>query len=135
MSLIWTFFMYFYRNECAVTHIPQTDVDIRQTFKWIPLPDTFLNRSCCCRFSSTFQLLSLLLLSLLFVIYKHYHYLRIMFFVSSPAWDKESNLRPPMLYHWPTETLWWARSITKFIHDTRLAYCQDQRGRWRHVCK
>ena len=23
-----------------------------------------------------------------------------------------------MLYHWATETLWWARPITKFIYDT-----------------
>ena len=31
-----------------------------------------------------------------------------------------------MLYHWATETLWWVRPITKFIHDTRRAHC----GQW-----
>ena len=47
-------------------------------------------------------------------------------FVLSRAWDKEkilsphkeSNLRPPMLYRWATETLQWARS-----YNTRPAYC------------
>ena len=31
-----------------------------------------------------------------------------------------------MLYHWATETLWWVRPITKFIHDARRAHC----GQW-----
>ena len=36
------------------------------------------------------------------------------------------SFHPPMLYHWAIETPWWERSITKFIYDTRPAYCQDQ---------
>ena len=52
--------------------------------------------------------------------------LRKMFFVLSQAWDKEKILSPmrnrtpdlwictPMLYHWATQTLRWARSIMKF---------------------
>ena len=30
-----------------------------------------------------------------------------------------------MLYHRVTETLWWVRPITKFIHDTRHAHCRQ----------
>ena len=33
-------------------------------------------------------------------------------------WDEENfTFRASMLYHWATETLWWAKSITRFIHD------------------
>ena len=30
-----------------------------------------------------------------------------------------------MLYYWATETRWWVRPITKFIHDTRRAHCRQ----------
>ena len=52
--------------------------------------------------------------------------LRKVFFVLSQVWDKEKILSPmrnqtpdlwictPMLYHWATQTLRWARSIMKF---------------------
>ena len=48
------------------------------------------------------------------------------FFVLLRAWDKENVefprgiepqtwFRAPMLYHWATETPWWAKPITKFM--------------------
>lgn len=40
-----------------------------------------------------------------------------------------------LLYHWSTETLWWARSSTKFLYDTHPAYSKDQQRQWCHVCK
>ena len=32
------------------------------------------------------------------------------------------HLRPSMLYHWATETLWWERPITKFIYTCPHVY-------------
>ena len=58
---------------------------------------------------------------------------RKMFFVFLWVWKKEKILsshkesifrpRALMLHHWATETLRWAKPITKFIHDTRPTYC------------
>ena len=59
-----------------------------------------------------------------------------MFFTLSWMWDKEKNwefpwgiepqtfeFRAQMLFHWATETLWWARpKFTKFMYNTRPAY-------------
>ena len=53
-------------------------------------------------------------------------------------WTKESpwGIKPQtfrfctqMLYHWATETLWWARLIMKFISEMHPAYCKDQQCR------
>ena len=53
-------------------------------------------------------------------------------------WTKESpwGIKPQtfgfctlMLYHWATETLWWARPIMKFTSEMHPAYCKDQQCR------
>ena len=37
------------------------------------------------------------------------------FWVPMGNWTSDLQCRVPMLYHWATETLRWARSITKFL--------------------
>ena len=52
---------------------------------------------------------------------------------------RDLNLWPPKLREggalstWATENLWRARPYTRFIFDTRSAYCKDQQGRCRTV--